>query len=127
MKRAPKGSEDLERFLLRLETSLLEKFKDHIPPPKLRKDKEFDDLFHQLRKDSMIVVPTDKTNNFTTVATKDYIRWINEELNKTAQEVPRSYVTVLHEDAVEVLKQIDFLLSEKKREKMCWDGESGDM
>eukprot|EP00957_Ditylum_brightwellii_P101094 7704721-Ditylum_brightwellii.AAC.1 len=48
MKRAPKGSEDLERSLHRLETTLLEKVKDHIPPPMSRKDKEFDDLFHQL-------------------------------------------------------------------------------
>eukprot|EP00957_Ditylum_brightwellii_P071865 5462184-Ditylum_brightwellii.AAC.1 len=33
-----------------------------------------------------------------------------------AQEVPQSYVTGLHEDAVEFLEQIDFLLSEKERE-----------
>ena len=62
------------------------------------------------------MVPTDKTNNFTTVATEDYIRWVKEELSKTAQEVPRCYVKELHEDAEEFLKQIDFLLSERERE-----------
>eukprot|EP00957_Ditylum_brightwellii_P166192 12651929-Ditylum_brightwellii.AAC.1 len=89
MKRAPKGSEDLECFLHRLETSLLEKVKDHITPPNSRKDKELDDLFHQLQKESMVVVLTDKTNNFTTVGTEDYVKWVNKELSKTAQEVPR--------------------------------------
>eukprot|EP00957_Ditylum_brightwellii_P106045 8088811-Ditylum_brightwellii.AAC.1 len=36
VKRAPKGSEDLECFLHRMETTLLEKVKDHTPPPKSR-------------------------------------------------------------------------------------------
>eukprot|EP00957_Ditylum_brightwellii_P076357 5803107-Ditylum_brightwellii.AAC.1 len=79
-----------------LETTLLEKFKDHTPPPKSRKDKEFENLFNELRKESKVVV--------------------NQQLSKTAQEVPRSYVTGLHEDAKEFLKQIDFLLSEKENE-----------
>eukprot|EP00957_Ditylum_brightwellii_P072991 5546586-Ditylum_brightwellii.AAC.1 len=51
-KQATKGSKDLECFLHRLETTLLEKVKDHTPPPTLIKDKEFDDLFNQLRKES---------------------------------------------------------------------------
>eukprot|EP00957_Ditylum_brightwellii_P128413 9793844-Ditylum_brightwellii.AAC.1 len=38
------------------------------------------------------------------------------ELSKTAQEVLQSYVTGQHKDAVDFLKQIDFLLSEKERE-----------
>ena len=50
MKHALKGSEDLEHFLHRLETTLLEKIKDHTPPPKSRKDKEFDELFKELQK-----------------------------------------------------------------------------
>eukprot|EP00957_Ditylum_brightwellii_P112203 8554566-Ditylum_brightwellii.AAC.1 len=99
VKWAPKGSEDLECFLHRLETTLLEKVKDHTPRPKSRKDKEFDDLFNELRKESKLVVPTDKTNNFTIVAIKDYVKWVNKQLSETAQGVPMSYVTGLHEDA----------------------------
>eukprot|EP00957_Ditylum_brightwellii_P102945 7846020-Ditylum_brightwellii.AAC.1 len=106
MKHAPKGSEDLERFLHRLETTLLEKVKDHTPPPKSRKDKEFNDLFTELQKESKVVVPADKTNNFTTVVTKDYIKWVDEQLEKTVQEVPISFVTGLHEDVEDFLKQI---------------------
>eukprot|EP00957_Ditylum_brightwellii_P176524 13443432-Ditylum_brightwellii.AAC.1 len=113
---APKGSEDLEHFLHRLETTLLEKVKEHTPLPKLRKDKEFDDLFNELRKESKVVVPTDKTNNFTTAATKDYVKWVNDQLSETAQEVLRSYMMGLHEDAESFLKQIDFLLSEKEKQ-----------
>eukprot|EP00957_Ditylum_brightwellii_P077809 5912900-Ditylum_brightwellii.AAC.1 len=52
MKCAPKGSEDLKHFLHRLETTLLEKVKYHTPPPKSRKDKEFNNLFVQLQKES---------------------------------------------------------------------------
>eukprot|EP00957_Ditylum_brightwellii_P152367 11599556-Ditylum_brightwellii.AAC.1 len=55
VKRAQKGSEDLERFLHRLETTLLEKVKDHTLPPKLGNDKEFDDLPNKLRKESKVV------------------------------------------------------------------------
>eukprot|EP00957_Ditylum_brightwellii_P000817 65166-Ditylum_brightwellii.AAC.1 len=52
MKHAPKGSEDLKHFLHMLETTLLEKVKDHTPLPKSRKDKEFNDLFTELQKES---------------------------------------------------------------------------
>eukprot|EP00957_Ditylum_brightwellii_P173889 13238268-Ditylum_brightwellii.AAC.1 len=52
MKHALKGLEDLECFLHRLETTLLEKVKDHTPLPKSRKDKEFNDLFTELQKES---------------------------------------------------------------------------
>ena len=62
------------------------------------------------------MVPTDKTNNFTTVVTKDYIKWVEEQLKKTTKVVPRNYVTGLHEDAEECLKQIEFLLSDKEKE-----------
>eukprot|EP00957_Ditylum_brightwellii_P046996 3568373-Ditylum_brightwellii.AAC.1 len=52
MKHTLKGLEDLERFLQRLETTLLEKVKDHTALPKSRKDKEFNDLFTELQKES---------------------------------------------------------------------------
>eukprot|EP00957_Ditylum_brightwellii_P113262 8636483-Ditylum_brightwellii.AAC.1 len=45
MKHAPKGLNDLEHFLHRLETTLLEKVKDHTPPPKSRKGKDFNIFF----------------------------------------------------------------------------------
>eukprot|EP00957_Ditylum_brightwellii_P034523 2617615-Ditylum_brightwellii.AAC.1 len=116
MKCVPKGLEDLKRFLHRLETTLLEKVKDHTPLSKSRKDKEFSDLFIELQKESKVVVPTDKTNNFTTVATKDYIKWVEEQLEKATKVVPRCYITGLHEDTENFLKQIEFLLSEKEKE-----------
>eukprot|EP00957_Ditylum_brightwellii_P143293 10917340-Ditylum_brightwellii.AAC.1 len=52
----------------------------------------------------------------TKIATKDYIKWIENQLEKTVQEVPRSYVTGLHEDAEDFLKQVEFLLSKKEKE-----------
>eukprot|EP00957_Ditylum_brightwellii_P195265 14875880-Ditylum_brightwellii.AAC.1 len=52
LKHALKGLEDLERFLHRLEITLLEKVKDHTPLPKSEKDKNFNDLFVRLQKES---------------------------------------------------------------------------
>eukprot|EP00957_Ditylum_brightwellii_P145099 11051347-Ditylum_brightwellii.AAC.1 len=77
-----KGLEDLEHFFHRLETTLLEKVKDNTLSPKLEKDKNFNDLFVKLQKETKVVEPTDKTNNFTTVVTEDYIKWVEEHLEK---------------------------------------------
>eukprot|EP00957_Ditylum_brightwellii_P149959 11421198-Ditylum_brightwellii.AAC.1 len=52
LKHAMNGLEDLECFLHRLETTLLEKVKDHTPPPKSEKVKDFNNLFVKLQKES---------------------------------------------------------------------------
>ena len=41
---------------------------------------------------------------------------MEEQLEKMAKVVPMSYITELHEDAEEFLKQIEFLLSNKEKE-----------
>eukprot|EP00957_Ditylum_brightwellii_P060583 4600366-Ditylum_brightwellii.AAC.1 len=55
LKCALKGLEELEHFLHRLETTLLEKPKDRTPLPKSEKDKYFNNLFVELQKESNVV------------------------------------------------------------------------
>eukprot|EP00957_Ditylum_brightwellii_P092527 7046439-Ditylum_brightwellii.AAC.2 len=50
------------------------------------------------------------------LATKDYIKWVEEQLEKIDKVVPRCYITVLHKDEEDFLKQIKFLISKKEKE-----------
>jgi len=63
-------------------------------------------------------VPIDKTNNFVMVESMDYACWVKDQLDKMANEVKGSFITSLHENAEEFSKQIDFLLSDKERERV---------
>eukprot|EP00957_Ditylum_brightwellii_P192774 14678302-Ditylum_brightwellii.AAC.1 len=66
VRRAPSGSSNLEKFLHRLESDLLELDNNYKQVPLRWKDKEFGTLFRRLRDEEVVVIPTDKTNNYVT-------------------------------------------------------------
>eukprot|EP00957_Ditylum_brightwellii_P148789 11327651-Ditylum_brightwellii.AAC.1 len=92
------------------------KARDYAQPTKSKKDKEFDEVFNQLQKDTKVVIPTDNDDNFVTIESKDYIKWVENQLASTAKGVKRSYIMGLHKDAMKFLEIIEFFFSDKEKE-----------
>ena len=57
-----------------------------------------------------MVVPTDKTNQFRTVKTSDYITWVGGHLDKSAKMVPRERLVEIEGDAFDLLERLDGVL-----------------
>eukprot|EP00957_Ditylum_brightwellii_P125263 9548425-Ditylum_brightwellii.AAC.1 len=72
-RRAPIGSGNLEKFLHCFESALLEANNKEILRPSNKKDKSFTKLFDNLKQNgSVVIIPTDKTNNYATVTVKKF-------------------------------------------------------
>ena len=109
---APKGSDNLEKFLRRLETTLIEQLLKSNPPIPSEKAIGFRELFNDLRnEEDQVVVPTDKTNNYTVMSTQKYIDWVSKHLTDAAEQVPRTEVVEIHEEAVEFADSISNFIS----------------
>eukprot|EP00957_Ditylum_brightwellii_P139737 10648905-Ditylum_brightwellii.AAC.1 len=81
--------------------------------PPTEKDTILDDLFMDLKKnEDKIVVPTDKTNGHQLVAMGDYIKWINDHMQKAAKPIRRVEIIKLHQDAMEFAMTLKELLNE---------------
>jgi hypothetical protein len=90
---APHGSRQLEQFLEDVEFEILAMLKrgneDYAPSPR---SKAVNDLLANLQGQDQVVVPTDKTNSFRLVDSKDYIRWVKAHLNASAKVVSRQHL-----------------------------------
>eukprot|EP00957_Ditylum_brightwellii_P144050 10976257-Ditylum_brightwellii.AAC.1 len=109
---APKGSDNLEKFLHRLEATLIKQLLKSNPPTPSKKATGFRKLFKDLRdEEDQVVVPTDKTNNYTVMSTQKYIDWVSKHLTAAAEQVPRTDVVKIHEEAVDFADSISYLIS----------------
>eukprot|EP00957_Ditylum_brightwellii_P146023 11119899-Ditylum_brightwellii.AAC.1 len=88
-KRAPSGSANLEKFLHILESDLLELDHHYKQVPLQGKDKELVGLFRQLKDENVVVIPTDKTNNYVTVTLNKFHSWVTKHLDKNVVEMKR--------------------------------------
>ena len=112
---APKGSDNLEKFLHRLEATLIEQLLKSNPPTPSKKAIGFRELFKDLHKEEdQVVVPTDKTNNYTVMSTQKYIKWVLKHLADAAEQVPRTEVVKIHKEAVKFADSIrDFISTDE--------------
>jgi hypothetical protein len=62
----------------------------------------------------IVVIPTDKTNSFRFVKTKDYITWVQQHLNQYGKVIDRSKLIEVTEKAMELLEEKREMLSEKE-------------
>ena len=61
-----------------------------------------------------MVVPTNKTNNYTFMSTQKYIEWVVKHLADAAEQVPRTEVVKIHEETVEFADSIhDFISTDE--------------
>eukprot|EP00957_Ditylum_brightwellii_P044648 3384885-Ditylum_brightwellii.AAC.1 len=100
MRRAPIGSGNVEKFLHCFESPLLEANNKEILQFSNKKDKSFTRLFDNLGQDrNIVVVPTDKTNNYLTVTVKKVHSWVLAHLAKNTEELDWNKIIAIHQKA----------------------------
>jgi hypothetical protein len=86
------GSRQLEQFLEEVEFEILAMLKrgneDYAPSPR---SKAVNGLLANLQGQDQVVVPTDKTNSFRLIDSKEYIRWVKAHLYTSAKVVSRHH------------------------------------
>jgi hypothetical protein len=81
-----------------------------------RKSKEIRRLEKVLGENqTMLVIPTDKTNSFKVVKKEDYLDWVQAHLDEAAIEVSVDRLQSIFDKAFELLGDLDDLLSDNKR------------
>ena len=103
--RAPKGSDDLEGFLLAVEKEMMDRIveKGNGYKPNL-KSKDIQAVNKNLKLTIVVVIPKDKTNSFKCIHVDDYKNWATKHLLKNGKEIPRSKLIQVFEDVNELLR-----------------------
>jgi hypothetical protein len=113
LKRAPKGSEDLEAFLLAVQREIIDRVFDkvngYVPN---EKSQDLKDVCKGLQDTNTVVIPTDKTNSFRCIHIRDYQDWATKHLLKNGKEIPRSKLVEVLDEANELLESLDDVMSE---------------
>eukprot|EP00957_Ditylum_brightwellii_P180071 13717254-Ditylum_brightwellii.AAC.1 len=77
------------------------------------KDKEPAEFFQQLKDKKVVVVPTDKTNNYVMVNLDEFHGWVTNHLNKNAVEMKRKDIVRIHGETEAFATKIKPLLTKK--------------
>ena len=117
VKRAPRGSEDLEAFLSAVQRVIIDQvfekrdMKDGGRKPNLHSD-NLKNCCKNLRDTKTVVIPTDKTNSFRCIDIRDYKDWAIKHLLKNGKEIPRSKLIQTLDEAKELLEGLEDVMSE---------------
>jgi hypothetical protein len=113
IKRAPKGSEDLEAFLSAVQREIInrvfEKRNEYSPN---RKSENLTNACKNLQDTTTVAIPTDKTNSFKCIHIQDYKDWTIKHLLKNGKVIPRSKLIEVLDNANELLESLDDIMSE---------------
>ena len=71
-------------------------------------------LQKKLKTIGMVVVPTDKTNSFKMISTKECIKQVKKHLAKSGKEISSSKLTEVKEKAEKLLDKLLPIISEKE-------------
>ena len=112
---APKADENTKRFLKEVAYTILKQVDEldearmWIQTPGI--SKSFKNLQKKLSELDVVVVPTDKTNSFKVVKTKQYINWMGNQLRDDATVTTKAKLGKVHEEALTLLKESENFLS----------------
>ena len=116
-KTAPRSKDRaVESFLHDLEKSLTDYVMHSKFPALSDKDNSIRDMEKALKRQSCVVVPTDKTNSVQLVPLEDYIDWLDDHLTKSVKVINRSRVVDLEQQATQRLTELQSSLSKKEFE-----------
>ena len=65
--------------------------------------KQIKHLLHKIRDKDVVVVPTDKTNSFRVVHTQQYVKWMENQLDKVATRTTKKKLGEVYDDATWLL------------------------
>ena len=115
-KSAPIGSNELECFLKQVEEAIIaESLANKKNRNETKLSLEFKDLLTQLKEHDMVVIPTDKTNSFTIMSTRQYAKEIKIHLSKSAVKIPKSKLSEIVDNCYAFLTELDPYLSTNER------------
>ena len=84
----PEADKAIEAFLVGIEAAILAQHDKLDEKSMLIQTstigKQIKHLLHEIRDIDVVVVPTDKTNSFQVVHTQQYVRWMENQLDKVA-------------------------------------------
>ena len=110
-KSAPRGSDEVEAFLIEIERKLITEF-DNLKKPKVSdRAKKINELQKKLKDMEEVIIPTDKTNSFKIILLRDYKRWVLETLMTDAREIEVTTLTNTLEKAEALLMEIEPIIS----------------
>jgi hypothetical protein len=116
IKRAPKGSEDLEDFLSATQIVIIDQVfekREGNDSGKLNIHSEnLKNCCKNLEGTKTVVIPTDKTNSFRCVDIRDYKDWAIKHLLKNGKEIPKSKLVQALGEANELLEALEDIMSE---------------
>jgi hypothetical protein len=69
---------------------------------------------YKLFGQDQVVVPTDKTNSFRLVDSKDDIRWVKAHLNASAKVVSRQNLMAVLQSGQDLLDEMESMMGEKE-------------
>ena len=116
-KNAPVGSNELECFLKQVEEAIINESLANKPTRNENKlSLEFKDLLKQLREFDLVAIPTDKTNSFTLMSSREYAKEIKIHLDKSAVRINRSKLNEIVENCFSFITELDRYLSKNERE-----------
>jgi hypothetical protein len=79
------------------------------------RSQEIRDLANQVAESNNLIVPTDKTNSFTTMEVNEYKQKVIRHLLKDGKVIPRrERLTEAHEQALTLMENIDHLCSKNE-------------
>jgi hypothetical protein len=111
----PKGSKDLEAFLLVVQKERIDCIvhKGNIYKPNLKSENLKNACNKNLQDAKMVTIPMDKTNYFKCIGIRDYKEWAIKHLLKSGKEIPRSkQVQVLSIEVNKILESLEDVMSE---------------
>ena len=80
--------------------------------PRIRKKNwDMGEIINNLEESDKAIVPTDKTNSFRSVDTKNYMITVNEHLRISSKEIDRDKVIDIFEKSRELVEDFGFQLS----------------
>jgi hypothetical protein len=106
-KQAPQASPEVEAFLREVDRALLSNVADKPVVAPSRIAAEITVLETALQKSMLVVIPTDKTNSFSILSIKDYIRIMDEHLAESSVEVLRDQILEIHFQAQHLFESLN--------------------
>jgi len=104
---APEADKATEAFLEGIEAAILaqhdklDENRMHIQTPTI--GKQIKHLLQKIRDKDVVVVPTDKTNSFQVVHTQQYVKWMENQLDKVATRTTKKKLGEVSDDALWLL------------------------
>jgi hypothetical protein len=125
LKRAPKGSEDLEAFLSAVQQEIIDRVfdKGNVYSPNLKLE-VLKNVCKNLQDTKTVAIPTDKTDSFECIDIRVYKDWATKHLLKNGKEILRSNLVQVLYKADKLLESLEDVMSEDEhsfvRESLNW-------